>query len=376
MIVDSHAYCFEAADSARGYASAEEHLQWVQMGQARHHQPAFRIRDRALGPSDVLEPEGTAELSRLPDVRFRVDKDTGRVLWDHEGDTYTKHFYPPNLRDLEFTPNSLIGEADYAGIDVALLHTNHMLGRSNEYQAECVQAYPGRILSMALVDERRIHTEVEAVVAEVTDAVDNLGLHAIKFSSTGYTDSPEPWDDGPYRPFWEAATALGVPVFFTLSTGPSRSKEIEPDAVQQQGYLGELRILMRWMERYPNTLASITHGFPWRVYLDGDGIRLPDAIWEPFENPNLSLEVCFPVRIGDIFDYPYREVWPTLQAMIERIGAGQLMYGTDMPFQNRFCTYRQSRHWIENHFAPSVDLGGEELALIMGGTAARVLGIS
>ena len=375
MIIDSHAYCFEAADSPRGYTGAEEHLRWVQKGQARHHQPAFRIRDRGPGPSDVLDPENTADLSELPDVGFHIDKRVGRVLWDHDGETYTKHFYPPNLRNLEFTPESLIGEMDYAGVDAALLHTNPMLGHSNEYQAECVRAYPERIFSMALVDEWRIHTEVDTVMAEITNAANNLGLHAIKFNSAGYTVSPEPWDDGPYRPFWETACSLGVPVFFTLSTGPSRSKEAEPDAAGQEGYLSELRILMRWMERYPNTLASITHGFPWRVYLDGNGITLPDAIWEPFQNPNLSLEVCFPVRIGDIFDYPYREVWPTLQAMIERIGAGRLMYGTDMPFQSRFCTYRQSRHWTENHFAPSVDLGDEDLALIMGGTAARVLGI-
>ena len=122
-------------------------------------------------------------------------------------------------------------------------------------------------------------------------------------------------------------------------------------------------------------LCSITHGFPWRVYLDGDRIALPDEIWEPFENPNLSLEVCFPVRIGDIFDYPYCEVWPTMEAMVERIGPRQLMYGTDMPFQNRFCTYRQSRDWLERHFAPSVGLSESDVALIMGGTAARVLGV-
>ena len=62
--------------------------------------------------------------------------------------------------------------------------------------------------------------------------------------------------------------------------------------------------------------------------------------------------------------------------MVERIGAGQLMYGTDMPFQNRFCTYRQSIDWIRNQFAPAVGLSAADLALILGGTAARVLGIS
>ena len=58
MTIDSHAYCFEPADSPRGYADSREHLREVQMSHARHHQPAFSIRDFAPGPSDVLDPEG------------------------------------------------------------------------------------------------------------------------------------------------------------------------------------------------------------------------------------------------------------------------------------------------------------------------------
>ena len=374
MIIDSHAYCFEPADSPRGYADSREHLLAVQQAQAGHHQPAFRLRDRVEGPSDVLDPT-RGDLDELPDVNFRIDRAAGRVLWDYRDETYTKHFYPPNLRNLEFTPESLIGEMDYAGIDKVLLHTNAMLGRSNGYQAECVRRYPDRILSMALLDERQIHTDVDSVISGVTAAIGDLGLHAIKFSSAGYSVSDEAWDRGPYAPFWEAVSTLGVPVFFTLSTGPARASEAHPDPYGRQSYLGELRILMRLMERHTHMPCSITHGFPWRVHLDGDRITLPDQIWEPFENPNLSLEVCFPVRIGDIFDYPYREVWPTMEAMVERIGPCQLMYGTDMPFQNRFCTYRQSRDWLERHFAPSAGLSGDDLALIMGGTAARVLGV-
>ena len=99
---------------------------------------------------------------------------------------------------------------------------------------------------------------------------------------------------------------------------------------------------------------------------------LPEAIWDPFRNPHLNLEVSFPVRLGDVFDYPYREVWPTLEQMVKRIGADHLLWGTDMPFQNRFCTYRQSRHWIEKHCG---FLGQKELYQIMGGTAARILSL-
>ena len=372
MIIDSHAYCFEPADSPRGYASSEEHLKWVQASHAVHHQPAFRIRDRAPGPSDILAPEGRRDLSNLPDVRFRINHPRGRVVWNYEGDEYTKHFYPPNLRSCEFTPFSLNAEMDYADVDMALLHTNPMLGRDSAYQAECVQRFPDRLRSMTHVDEWRIRDETDPVIDEVTTAITVHGLHAIKFNPLTYTVSPDPWDDGVYRPFWEAVTSLNVPIFFTLGSGPKAEQYTLSDAEQQEGYLNELRILMRWMERYPETTCSITHGFPWRAFLDGDGITLPEAIWEPFQNPKLNLEVCFPVRIGDIFDYPYREVWRTLETMVEHIGADHLLWGTDMPFQNRFCTYRQSRHWIERYCS---FLTPDDLAMIMGGTVARILGL-
>ena len=104
----------------------------------------------------------------------------------------------------------------------------------------------------------------------------------------------------------------------------------------------------------------------------GNQIELPEAVWEPFEDTNCHLEVCFPVRLGDLFDFPYREVWPTLETMVDRIGANRLLWGTDMPFQNRFCTYQQSRDWIENYCN---FLSQADLMAIMGLTAGRILNV-
>ena len=373
MIVDSHAYCFPPADHPAGHSSGAAHLRWVQAAHAGHHQPAWRVSDRVPGVSRVLCPGSRYVKSELPDVHFRVDREKGRVAWTIDGEDYTKQFYPPNLHDLELTPHGLISEMDYAGVDVALLHTNPFLSRDAAYQAECVRLYPDRLRSMAPADEWRIIDEPDAVVGELTAAVAGHRLHAIKFNARlAYLDGVQPWDDGPYRPFWQAAVALRVPIFFTLGAGTTELSGRMSVAELRLGYLDEQRVLMRWMERYPEAVCGLTHGFPWRVFLEGDRIVLPDEIWRPFENPRCHLEVCFPVRIGDLFDFPYREVWPTFEAMIERVGADQLMWGTDMPFQNRFCTYRQSRVWIEKYCA---FLDRESLAKIMGGTAARVLGL-
>jgi len=373
MIIDSHVYSFPPVDSARGYQSSEEHLRWVQAAHSGHHQPAWRIRDRAPASSDVLAPHSRRQLDTLPDVRFRINKSRGRAVWNVGDEEYTKYFFPPNLRDGEYTPYSLTCEMDYADVDVGLIHTDPMLVRDSSYLSECIERFPDRLRAMAPVDEWRIHDDVDAVIRETTSAITDNKLHAIKFNPTGYMKKPEPWDDGSYRPFWEAVTSLGVPIFFTLGTGPEAETGFPPSLeAQREGYLKELALLMQWMERYPDNTASITHGFPWRLFVEGERITLPDGIWAPFDNPNLSLEVCFPVRLGDLFDFPYKEVWPTLEEMVERVGSEHLLWGTDMPFQNRFCTYRQSRDWIEKYCS---FLNQDDVTNIMGGTAARILRI-
>ena len=79
------------------------------------------------------------------------------------------------------------------------------------------------------------------------------------------------------------------------------------------------------------------------------------------------------MRVGDVFEYSYREVWPTVRKMVDHCGYDHLHWGTDMPFQNRFCTYKQSRQYLERHcLAGSTDA---EIAQLMGGTACRLLKI-
>ena len=376
MIIDSHAYCFASANSRAGYDDTQMHNRWIQASYAIHHQPAVRLSDRKIVPeaARALDPGARHDLDNLPDRQLRFDSAEGRVLWEFEGDTYTKYFYPPNLRNGEYTPESLISEMDNAGVDSALLHTNPMLGRGAEYSAylsTCIARYPDRLRSMAPVEEYRVAADPDAMIAEVDGAIRECRLHALKFNaSLSYLGCPDPWDDGPYRPFWEAVTTLNIPVFFTLGSRPASLRAGDTVADEEKSYIDELQTLVRWMNRYPQAVCSVTHGFPYRMYLKGNRVALPESVWAPFENPNCHMEVCFPVRVGDLFDYPYAEVRSVLQEMADRIGPERLLWGTDMPFQNRFCTYRQSRAWIENYCE---FLSEDDMDWIMGKTVSKIL---
>jgi predicted TIM-barrel fold metal-dependent hydrolase len=366
-IVDSHVYCFSAPDTRAGHPTVADHMALWQWGYARHHQPAFRVRDRAPGDSSVLletAPDGTLRLA--PDRSFRVDRDRERLVWTVDGEDFTKVFLPPNT--LEYTAGNLIADMDYAGVDWALLHVDAALSKDVEYQAACVRAYPDRLRSMAPVDEWRIESEPDAVIAQAHEAIEVHGLHALKIiPEYAYLLAGADGFDGPaWRPFWDAVTQLDVPLFFTLGS-PSGATDL------RQGFLDELWTLARWADRYPDARASVTHGFNWRHHVVDDRIELSDRMWEPFrDRPNLTIEVSFAVRIGDLFDYPWTVSQPVLAAMVENIGADRLLWGTDMPFQNRFSTYRQSREAIER-YSPFLD--PDQVAALMGGTAARILGI-
>jgi predicted TIM-barrel fold metal-dependent hydrolase len=323
--------------------------EWI----ARHHQPAFRLHDRALVDSSTLLRN---------DSNFRFDSASRRLVWSVDGEDCTKQVYPLGLPGLGFEAPALIAEMDYCGVDAGLLNVDHTLGRSVEFLVRSMRQYPDRLVSMLPVEEWRVATESETVLRELRHWRSVQGFRGLKFIPWyayrhGVLDS---WLGPRYESFWAGVEALGLPVFFTLAPHPDATDEVS-------GFLAELRMVHELLGRHPELRGSVTHGFPYRALIESGRLVVPEDYWGPFENPNLSLEVSFPVRLGDVFAYPYREVWPLVEEMCRRIGPNRLLWGSDMPFQNRFCTYRQSREWLAQILGPA------EIQAIMGGTATRLL---
>lgn len=371
MIIDSHIYLFTPIDAPEGPNQSTQRIKWAQGSYSSHHQPAWRIKDREIANSSLIAPKTPKDTDNLPNVNFRADHSYGRLVWTIDGEDYTKQFFPPNLKNMEFTPYSAISEMDYAGVDLGLIHTDPMLVRDVGFLSKCVTEFPNRFKSMIPVDEWDIVNNCDKILEKLIYSIKELNLHAIKFhSSLVKSEYKNDWTAGAFKYFWDTATSLGVPVFFTLGTGYASSTDSILD--QQKGYQEELKILCDWMETYPDIVCSITHGFPWRIFIDGNDIKLPDWVWDPFYGSNCNMEVCFPVRIGDIFEYPYKAAWAPLEQMLNKIGSSNLLWGTDMPFQNRFCTYRQSRTWIEKYCD---FLDDKDISMILGGTAKRILNI-
>ena len=97
----------------------------------------------------------------------------------------------------------------------------------------------------------------------------------------------------------------------------------------------------------------------------------PEAL-AVYRHENLVMEVMFPITYGGIWDYPYPEAQTLLQDMCKLFGSDRIMWGSDMPNVERFCTYKQSLDYVRRYCE---FLTAREKDLILGDTCATFYGV-
>ena len=370
MIYDGHAYCFPDLRGDGGFGDPDQFRRHMQLAIAHHFQPVWRERDRTpADASGLADPSGAWDFDGLKEASFRP-AGHGRFEWTVGGEEYVKQYMPPSVTDMSYHPDKLVAEMDYAGVDMALLHRTAYLGISNEFIADCVRRFPDRLQGLAYVEEWLIRQEPEASIDKLRTAITRLGLHGLQFlpdhmSLYGQT---EDWTSPDFGPYWDALASLDVPLFIT----PSYSA-LAVGTTRLEGLLAELTKVRRWMERYPEVKVVLTHGLAWRMFIERDGLNVPDEVFDalPLDNPNFYLQVLFAIFLGGVWDYPMPQVRTTMEKLVDRVGLERLMWGTDMPMVMRFYTYRQ----CQAHMRVVCDfLSHAEQDMILGGNAARLMG--
>ena len=368
MIYDGHAYCIPDQKGDGGFEDRNEFQRLLQFNMGHHFQPAWRARDRTLADSSgLVDLSRPLEVEAVKEANFRPTAH-GRFEWEVDGERYFKNVMPPLVTDMTYAADMAVAEMDYAGVDWALLHRTPYLGISNDWIADCCKQYPDRLQGLAYVREWLIPSDPEAAAREVERSIAELGLHGVQmlpYFSLMYGIT-EDWDGGSYRPFWDEVAKLAIPVFFSLVALQEKTLE---------GYLAQLRILRRWMERYPDVDVVLTHGFDWLRFVDGDELSIPQAVYDaaPCDNPRFHVQLLFAVFLGRVFDYPMLQFKPTLEEMAKRIGTDRLQWGTDIPILMRYTTYRQSLDQIRLYCEDV--LGSEGMDQVLGGNMARLMGI-
>ena len=82
--------------------------------------------------------------------------------------------------------------------------------------------------------------------------------------------------------------------------------------------------------------------------------------------------MCFLITWGGLWDYPYPEARDLIRDLRDRYGAGKLVWGSDMPNVERFCTYKQCLDYVRRHCD---FLSGDEMKRILGGNVRELVGI-
>jgi len=81
----------------------------------------------------------------------------------------------------------------------------------------------------------------------------------------------------------------------------------------------------------------------------------------------------FPITWGGVWDYPYPEAQALVKDMRDTFGASKLIWGSDMPNVERFCTYTQSVDYVRRYCS---FLNTEEKDKILGTNLDAMLKIS
>jgi predicted TIM-barrel fold metal-dependent hydrolase len=360
MIVDCHAHVFENWHGACGHPSRAVHLKYLQKVVTRPAARAFRARDgKEVKPTMLFRP-GDNTWAGLTDVDFRVGH-YGQLAFTWEGEDYYVQYMPVGMQEIVAPPEFMLAQMTYAGVDRAILQAGGGYGAMNDYNAFAQNQHPEKFTALLHVDE------AVADRNEVLDEVDRaheLGLkglyYAQDFSRHGYERNV---DHPTFAPFWDKIVRLKLPVFIELSSTPSYDRA---------GYVGNLLALGRVLQRYPSHPFVCVMGPPVGHFAPSGRWEIPREALEIYRRDNLLIEVMFPISWGGVWDYPYPEAQELIRGMRDLFGAEKLVWGSDMPNVERFCTYKQSVDYVRR-YCPF--LSATEKDRILGGNVATLFGL-
>ena len=361
MIVDCHAHVFAHWAGACGHPSSSVHLKYLQKVVTRPWAKAFRARDGHEIKPTMLFRSGDNTWGGLTDVGFRVGR-FGQLGFTWDGEDYYVQYLPVGMQELACPPELMLAQMTYAAVDHCILQAGGGYGMMNDYNAFTQHQYPQKFSGLLNIDEPL--ADRADTLAEVDRAVNSLGLrglyYAQDFSRHGYSRNV---NHPAFGAFWDKIVGYRLPVFIELSSTPNYDRA---------GYIANLLALDELLLRYPGHRFLLVMGPPVAHFAASGRWEFPPEVLTVYKRDNLQIEIMFPISWGGVWDYPYPEAQQLIRGLRDTFGASKLIWGSDMPNVERFCTYRQSVDYVRKHCS---FLSDEERELILGRNAADLIGL-
>lgn len=295
----------------------------------------------------------------FPEVRGQTQRGAtrgiglGRIRLGSE----TQQLLPPYGKETQFTPEMLIANLDWAGVDQAVLLQGPFYGECNQYALDAIRTYPDRLTGLAYLDpwegngraafERILRSDLfKGVKLECSVATGLTGLHP-----GAKLDAPEiGW-------IWDELESRSLVLVLDLG------------AVGSASY--QTRAVRLIAESHPRMKIIIAHlGQP------GPRMEANPHLWQLWQEqidlgslPNVwfdcaSLPAFFP---GESYPFPSAEGY--LHRVIGQLGPSKILWGTDQPGLLTSASLPQLVTMIRGHlgFLPQ-----EDQDRILGGNAAGI----
>jgi predicted TIM-barrel fold metal-dependent hydrolase len=363
VIADCHVHIFQNWSGACGHPSREIHWKYIQKNVTRPAARVRRARDGAPVEHPGLHRAGDDTWAGLrDDVDLRVGP-YGRLEYTLEGEERWIQYMPVAMAQIEAPPEFMLAQMSYAGVDHCVLQAGLSYGVMNDYNALAQHQYPARFSGLLHVDEAVADTP--RWMDELERARHQLGLKGVYYQLDGFARHGFQWsfNDKRFDGFWETLAAMGIPVFVEAQAVPG---------YDEPSYIANMQRLDGLLTRFPRMRWLLVMGPPVAFFARRGHWHFPEEVARVYARGNLQMEIMFPISWGGVWDYPYPEAQALIKDLRDRYGAEKLLWGSDMPNVERFCTYRQCLDYVRRYCE---FLTAREKDLILGDNVAELCGI-
>jgi predicted TIM-barrel fold metal-dependent hydrolase len=363
MIVDCHAHVFQHWAGPCGHASRAIHRKFMQKVQTRTSARVFRVRDGREMTGSLLFRDGDNSWKGLKDVDFRVGI-YGQLDFTIDNEDYYVQYMPVGMQEIVAPPELMLAQMTYAGVDHTVLQAGGGYGAMNDYNAFAQNQYPAKFTGILSIDEARANTA--PVLKELQRGHGELNLKGIYYSLEHFAryGFDRRFDDPSFDEFWSRIDGWRLPVLIEATAVPR---------YDTASYVQNMVGLKALLDRFANIPWVLVMGPPVRFFGMSGKWEFPDEVIATYRHENLAIEIMFPITWGAIWEYPFKEAQRLIRDLRDKVGAEKLVWGSDMPNVERFCTYLQSVDYVRRHCS---FLTATERDQILGGNIDRIFSIS
>jgi len=238
----------------------------------------------------------------------------------------------------------LLRDSEAAGVSKVLQVTPSIMGFDNRYSMEAAQQYPERIIGViGRFDPSG--PRVRERLAEYAAQPSILGARITLIKRW------EHWlAEGVLETFLAQAGRLGMPVQLYA---PNQAALVRAAALRH----GATTFLIDHM--------TLSHSDP-------DPFGRWEEVLELADAPNVYIKVSYFPEVAHS-EYPFRNVRPYFESLLEKFGPDRLMWGSNYPPSRSACTYKESLEFVAGVLP---DLGVGDREKIFGKTLLKSLGLN